>query len=60
MPIIYYGDEIGMGDNPFLGGRDGVRTPMLWSADSNASFSRAARSLSTCRQCSTRCSATAR
>ena len=40
-PTIYYGDEIGMGDNHFLGDRDGVRTPMQWSADRNAGFSRA-------------------
>ncbi len=40
-PIIYYGDEIGMGDNIHLGDRDGVRTPMQWSADRNAGFSRA-------------------
>jgi maltose alpha-D-glucosyltransferase/alpha-amylase len=40
-PIVYYGDEIGMGDNPFLGDRDGVRTPMQWSGDRNAGFSRA-------------------
>jgi maltose alpha-D-glucosyltransferase/alpha-amylase len=40
-PIIYYGDEIGMGDNIFLGDRDGVRTPMQWSADRNSGFSRA-------------------
>jgi maltose alpha-D-glucosyltransferase/alpha-amylase len=40
-PIIYYGDEIGMGDNFFLGDRDGVRTPMQWSPDRNAGFSRA-------------------
>ena len=39
-PIIYYGDEIGMGDNFYLGDRDGVRTPMQWSADRNAGFSR--------------------
>ncbi|QDR79637.1 maltose alpha-D-glucosyltransferase [Sporomusa termitida] len=38
-PIIYYGDEIGMGDNIYLGDRDGVRTPMQWSADRNAGFS---------------------
>ena len=38
-PVIYYGDEIGMGDNIFLGDRDGVRTPMQWSADRNAGFS---------------------
>jgi maltose alpha-D-glucosyltransferase/alpha-amylase len=40
-PILYYGDEIGMGDNVFLGDRNGVRTPMQWSADRNAGFSRA-------------------
>ncbi len=40
-PIIYYGDEIGMGDNCFLGDRNGVRTPMQWSADRNAGFSKA-------------------
>ncbi|MDH4268311.1 MAG: maltose alpha-D-glucosyltransferase, partial [Deltaproteobacteria bacterium] len=40
-PNIYYGDEIGMGDNVFLGDRNGVRTPMQWSADRNAGFSRA-------------------
>ena len=40
-PIIYYGDEIGMGDNIYLGDRDGVRTPMQWSADRNAGFSAA-------------------
>ncbi len=40
-PTIYYGDEIGMGDNVYLGDRDGVRTPMQWSADRNAGFSRA-------------------
>jgi len=40
-PIIYYGDEIGMGDNFHLGDRDGVRTPMQWSPDKNAGFSRA-------------------
>jgi maltose alpha-D-glucosyltransferase/alpha-amylase len=39
-PIVYYGDEIGMGDNYFLGDRNGVRTPMQWSADINAGFSR--------------------
>jgi maltose alpha-D-glucosyltransferase / alpha-amylase len=39
-PIIYYGDEIGMGDNVFLGDRNGVRTPMQWSSDKNAGFSR--------------------
>ena len=40
-PVIYYGDEIGMGDNFYLGDREGVRTPMQWSADRNAGFSRA-------------------
>ena len=40
-PIIYYGDEIGMGDNVYLGDRDGVRTPMQWSPDRNAGFSKA-------------------
>jgi maltose alpha-D-glucosyltransferase / alpha-amylase len=40
-PVIYYGDEIGMGDNVFLGDRDGVRTPMQWSPDRNGGFSRA-------------------
>ncbi|MEJ2313997.1 MAG: maltose alpha-D-glucosyltransferase [Nitrospirota bacterium] len=40
-PIIYYGDEIGMGDNYYLGDRNGVRTPMQWSPDRNAGFSRA-------------------
>ncbi|WP_322796290.1 maltose alpha-D-glucosyltransferase [Tepidiforma sp.] len=40
-PVIYYGDELGMGDNIYLGDRDSVRTPMQWSADRNAGFSRA-------------------
>ncbi len=40
-PVLYYGDEIGMGDNIFLGDRNGVRTPMQWSSDKNAGFSRA-------------------
>ncbi len=40
-PIIYYGDEIGMGDNIYIGDRNGVRTPMQWSIDRNAGFSRA-------------------
>ena len=38
-PVLYYGDEIGMGDNVYLGDRDGVRTPMQWSADRNGGFS---------------------
>ena len=40
-PIIYYGDEIGMGDNIYLGDRNGVRTPMQWTSDRNGGFSRA-------------------
>ncbi len=40
-PVLYYGDEIGMGDNIFLGDRDGVRTPMQWTSDRNGGFSRA-------------------
>jgi maltose alpha-D-glucosyltransferase/alpha-amylase len=40
-PVLYYGDEIGMGDNIHLGDRDGVRTPMQWSVDRNGGFSRA-------------------
>jgi maltose alpha-D-glucosyltransferase/alpha-amylase len=40
-PVLYYGDEIGMGDNTYLGDRNGVRTPMQWSSDKNAGFSRA-------------------
>jgi maltose alpha-D-glucosyltransferase/alpha-amylase len=39
-PVLYYGDELGMGDNYYLGDRDGVRTPMQWSADRNGGFSR--------------------
>jgi maltose alpha-D-glucosyltransferase/alpha-amylase len=38
-PVMYYGDEIGMGDNIYLGDRDGVRTPMQWTSDRNAGFS---------------------
>ena len=40
-PVLYYGDEIGMGDNIYIGDRNGVRTPMQWNADRNAGFSRA-------------------
>jgi maltose alpha-D-glucosyltransferase/alpha-amylase len=40
-PVVYYGDEIGMGDNIYLGDRDGVRTPMQWSPDRNGGFSKA-------------------
>lgn len=40
VPVLYYGDELGMGDNVFLGDRNGVRTPMQWSPDRNAGFSR--------------------
>ena len=39
-PILYYGDEIGMGDNIYLGDRNGVRTPMQWTSDRNAGFSK--------------------
>ncbi len=42
-PVLYYGDEIGMGDNVYLGDRNGVRTPMQWSGDRNAGFSNANR-----------------
>jgi maltose alpha-D-glucosyltransferase/alpha-amylase len=40
-PVLYYGDEIGMGDNVYLGDRDGVRTPMQWTSDRNGGFSKA-------------------
>ncbi len=48
-PVLYYGDEIGMGDNIYLGDRNGVRTPMQWSPDRNAGFSRANPQSSICR-----------
>ena len=57
-PIIYYGDEIGMGDNIYLGDRNGVRTPMQWRPDRNAGFSEPIRSGSTCRRSWIRCTAT--
>ena len=53
-PVIYYGDEIGMGDNIYLGDRNGVRTPMQWSPDRNAGFSAAIRNSFICRSSSTR------
>jgi maltose alpha-D-glucosyltransferase / alpha-amylase len=59
-PIIYYGDEIGMGDNIYLGDRDGVRTPMQWSPDRNGGFSAPIRSGCTCRRSWTRSTATRR
>ena len=59
-PVIYYGDEIGMGDNYYLGDRDGVRTPMQWSPDRNGGFSRADPRSSTCRRSWTRSTATRR
>src|SRR3989339_661685 len=40
-PVLYYGDELGMGDNIYLGDRNGVRTPMQWTGDRNGGFSRA-------------------
>src|SRR5438874_7342116 len=40
-PVLYYGDEVGMGDNIYLGDRDGVRTPMQWTGDRNGGFSSA-------------------
>ncbi len=46
-PIMYYGDEIGMGDNIYLGDRNGVRTPMQWNSDRNAGFSKAVPAAST-------------
>ena len=57
-PIIYYGDEIGMGDNIYLGDRNGVRTPMQWTPDRNGGFSRCdPANASTCRRSWTRCTA---
>ena len=57
-PFIYYGDEIGMGDNIWLNDRDGVRTPMQWDAGPNAGFSDCARRVdSTRRSSTTRCTA---
>ena len=49
-PVFYYGDEIGMGDNVFLGDRDGVRTPMQWSFDRNGGFSAPTRRGFICRR----------
>jgi len=57
-PIIYYGDEIGMGDNVSLGDRDGVRTPMQWSRDRNAGSRAPSRGVSTCRSSRIRSTAT--
>jgi maltose alpha-D-glucosyltransferase/alpha-amylase len=48
-PIIYYGDEIGMGDNIYLGDRNGVRTPMQWTPTAMADSSVATRQTSICR-----------
>ena len=59
-PVIYYGDEIGMGDNIWLEDRDGVRTPMQWSPDRNAGFSTADPAGSTCPPSWTRSTATRR
>ncbi len=60
-PVIYYGDEIGMGDNIHLGDRDGVRTPMQWSPDRNGGFSRAdPASIWCCRRSWTRSTASRR
>ena len=57
-PVLYYGDEIGMGDNIWLGDRDGVRTPMQWTPDRNAGFSSATPGSCTCRRSWTRSTAT--
>ena len=59
-PVIYYGDEIGMGDNIYLGDRNGVRTPMQWTSDRNAGFSRADPAGSTPRRSWIRSTATRR
>ncbi len=60
-PVLYYGDEIGMGDNIYLGDRDGVRTPMQWSPDRNGGFSpRRSAARSTCRRSWTRSTASRR
>ena len=60
-PVLYYGDEIGMGDNIYLGDRDGVRTPMQWSPDRNGGFSRAEpASGCSCRRSRTRSTASTR
>ena len=48
-PILYYGDEIGMGDNIYLGDRNGVRTPMQWNGDRTPAFHAAVPRASTCR-----------
>jgi maltose alpha-D-glucosyltransferase/alpha-amylase len=48
-PILYYGDELGMGDNIYLGDRNGVRTPMQWTGDRNAGFSPPTPRASSCR-----------
>ena len=57
-PVLYYGDEIGMGDNIWLGDRDGVRTPMQWTPDRNAGFSQCDPDGSTCPPSWTRSTAT--
>ena len=59
-PIIYYGDEIGMGDNIFLGDRNGVRTPMQWSPTATAASRAPTRSACSCRRSWTRSTATRR
>ena len=59
-PIVYYGDEIGMGDNIFLGDRDAVRTPMQWSPTATEASRAPIRPTCTCRRSWTRCTALAR